>query len=277
MKEMSLSEMATYSTVLIKCEYSNGMAGSGTGFIMNLCQDDEKHIPVIVTNNHVIKDSIKTTFDFCVADSNGLPINRKIFTFTYEGKGNNWISHPNKDIDLCCLLLGPALNELSKNGIEIFYIPLLTNMIPSFEQLNQFSAMEDVVMVGYPIGLSDQYNHKPIIRRGITATHLKNDYQGKKHFLVDMACFPGSSGSPIFILNEGSYTFGNTLYAGNRIFFVGILFGGPQFTAQGNLQFASLPNMPHTITNIPTNLGIAIKSREILELEKIINPNGGVK
>ena len=36
MNKMSLSEMITYSTVLIRCEYANGTSGSGTGFIVNL-------------------------------------------------------------------------------------------------------------------------------------------------------------------------------------------------------------------------------------------------
>lgn len=40
--------------------------------------------------------------------------------------------------------------------------------------------MEDVVMIGYPIGLSDTYNHKPIIRRGITASHPKKITKEKR-------------------------------------------------------------------------------------------------
>ena len=44
--EMSISEKLTYSTVLIKCKYVDGSSGSGTGFIINLCNDDEKHLSV---------------------------------------------------------------------------------------------------------------------------------------------------------------------------------------------------------------------------------------
>lgn len=35
---MSISEMLTYSTVLINCQYADGSVGSGTGFIVNLCK-----------------------------------------------------------------------------------------------------------------------------------------------------------------------------------------------------------------------------------------------
>ncbi len=173
---------------------------------------------------------------------------------------------------MCCLPLGPALNELAKTDIKIFYIPLETDLIPTESKINELSAIEDIVMIGYPIGISDQYNHKPVIRRGITATHPKKDYQGQKHILLDMACFPGSSGSPVFIMNQGSYATPSGITVGNRIYLLGILFGGPQYTAQGILSFANVPNIPKPIVNIPTNLGVAIKSSEILEFEKILDP-----
>lgn len=184
--------------------------------------------------------------------------------------------HPNANVDLCCLPLAQALNELSKTTIKVFYIPLETSIIPTQSQLEELSAMEDVIMIGYPIGLSDTYNHKPILRRGASATHIKNDYKGKKDFLVDMACFPGSSGSPIFIINQGSYTAGHTVNIASRIYLVGILYAGPQFSASGIITFANLPKVPTPVVNIPTNLGIAIKASEIFEFEKIFNRiNGG--
>lgn len=100
----------------------------------------------------------------------------------------------------------------------------------------------------------------------------KSLYQGKKEFLVDMACFPGSSGSPIFILNEGSYHIGSNLYAGSRVKFIGILYGGPQYAATGDLILMDLPNVPFPITRIPTNLGIAIKAERILDFESMFAP-----
>lgn len=271
--EMSLSEKLTYSTVLIKCKYANGTSGSGTGFIINLCPNSETKtcVPVIITNNHVVENSIETQFEFCLQDDDGNPLDNHSFNITYSG--NAWIQHPNKDVDLRCLPFANILHELEKIKVKIFYIPLETNLIGKLGQFQNLSAMEEVVMIGYPIGLSDSYNHKPIIRKGITATHLKKNYQGKEEFLVDMACFPGSSGSPIFILNEGSYHVGNDLYAGSRIIFVGILYGGPQYSATGDIVLMDLPNMPqaHLITQIPTNLGIAIKAERILEFEHLFN------
>lgn len=269
MNEMSLSEIITYSTVLIKCQYSDGTSGSGTGFIINLCPNKENNtcIPVLITNNHVVANSIETVFEFCKADENGKPIDTDPITFRYQG--NRWIQHPDSSVDMCCLLLAEALQELEKNNINIFCLPLETNLIPSQKNLKELSAIEDVVMVGYPIGLSDMYNHKPIIRRGITSSHPKKDYQGKKETLLDMACYPGSSGSPVFILNQGSYTVPTGIAMGNRIYLLGILYGGHEFNAQGILQFANLPNVPKPVTRIPINLGIMIKAERILEFENL--------
>lgn len=269
MRDMGLSEKITYSTVLIRCQYGDGTQGTGTGFIINLCCDKEKHtcVPVIITNSHVVENSTKTILEFCKFDNDGDPIYTESIQFVYNG--NAWIHHLDKSIDLQCLYLIPIVNEIKKMNMHIFYIPLDTDLISDSEKLNSLEAIEDVIMIGYPIGLSDTHNHKPITRRGITATHPKNNYQGKKETLLDMACYPGSSGSPIFILNQGSYHSRNGIIWGNRIYLLGILYGGPQFDAQGILNFSVLPNAPTPIVSIPMNLGVMIKAERILEFEML--------
>lgn len=277
MNKMSLSEMITYSTVLIHCKYSNGESGSGTGFIIDLCPNKENNtcVPAIITNDHVVANSIETVFEFCCADENGKPIDDKSCKIILRGD-NTWLHHPDSSVDLRCLGLADLLRELKKNNTKIFYIPLETNLIPKHKNLDELSAMEDVVMIGYPIGLSDTYNHKPIIRRGITASHPKKDYQGKKKTLLDMACYPGSSGSPVFILNQGAYITREGITMGSRVYLLGVLYGGHEFNAQGVLQFANLPNTPVPVTRIPINLGIIIKAERILEFEKLFKGvNGG--
>ncbi|MBQ6481090.1 MAG: trypsin-like peptidase domain-containing protein [Anaerolineaceae bacterium] len=271
MNNMSLSEKITYSTVRIISKYSDGTIGSGTGFIVNLLRDEEKGTvyPAIITNNHVVENSVETAFDFCKADENGNPIDTSSFTVVINN-GNGWFSHPNKNIDLSFLPLKVILEEISNKRERIYYAALDTDLIADDSFLSSLNAIEDVIMVGYPQGIMDTYNHKPIIRRGITATHPKNDYMGKPEILLDIAAYPGSSGSPVFLLNEGSYHNGNTLNVGTRIKLIGILYAGPQYTAIGEIKFYSLPLRPVPAINIPFNLGIAIKAKEIFEIEKYI-------
>jgi hypothetical protein len=132
--------------------------------------------------------------------------------------------------------------------------------------------VEDVLMVGYPVGIWDQYNNAPIFRKGITATHPALDYQGKKKFLIDAACFPGSSGSPVFIFNHGSYSDKKGgIVVGDRLYFLGILHAGPQYKADGNIEIVDIPTknvMVSSKTDIPTNLGIVLRAELLLDFEK---------
>ncbi|MFR3321383.1 MAG: hypothetical protein ACLTSZ_09905 [Lachnospiraceae bacterium] len=73
------------------------------------------------------------------------------------------------------------------------------------EQIEYFAAIEDITFIGYPSGLYDSVNKLPIIRQGITATPIWNQFNGENVFLIDAGVFPGSSGSPVFIYNHGSY------------------------------------------------------------------------
>jgi len=88
--------------------------------------------------------------------------------------------------------------------------------------------------------------------------------------MIDLACFPGSSGSPVFLFNTGTYAKkdGGTV-VGNRIKLLGILYAGPQFTAEGSIQIVNVPTQQvvTSMSRIPCNLGICIKSSRLLEFE----------
>lgn len=264
-ERMSISERLTYSTVLIKCTYANGSQGSGTGFVINLCRNSDFCVPVVITNNHVVDDAVEIVFGFCKADDTGAPLDREQIWIKCDLA--SWKHHPDPNVDLQCFPLAGLLKELDSKQIRIFYVSLDSELIPPKKVLDELSAMEDVVMFGYPNGISDEYNHKPVIRRGITATHPKNDYQGKKEILLDIPAFPGSSGSPVFILNQGSFATSNGIALGNRIFLLVVLRAGPMFNAAGNLLFSNVPVLPTPVTQIPMNLGVIIKSEKILDFE----------
>ena len=110
----------------------------------------------------------------------------------------------------------------------------------------------------------------PLVRRGITASHYKYDYNGKKEFVIDAACFPGSSGSPVLICNVGSYRdkLGNFMFGNSRILLLGILYAGPQLTVSGDIKVVTVPDAQQralSISHIPNNLGYIIKSEKIMD------------
>lgn len=158
-------------------------------------------------------------------------------------------------------------------GKVLFYIPLDVSLIPTDLALCDLFAIEDIIIVGYPNGIWDGINNKPIYRKGITATHPCFDYNGKKEFLFDAACFPGSSGSPVFILNVYKDKRGNTYLGWSRVLLMGTLYAGPQHTSTGEIKIIDIPTAqtPVAISRIPNNLGLVIKSNRILELEKLFD------
>ncbi len=267
---MTPSEHITYATTLITCKKHDGSICSGTGFIMYLCMQENSCIPVLITNRHVVNNGLSCRFSICKKNDDGTPNDREIVDITVQDM-SVWLFHPNPDTDLCCLPVGAAINELEeRQGIKLFYTPLTKDWLPTDEDLKTFSALEEVVMVGYPRALVDNYNHKPILRRGITATNIKNNYENKPEFMVDMACFPGSSGSPVFILQEGMYSVAGSAFVGNRIKFLGVLYAGPMFNFDGRILFSNTPEGIKTKTAIPMNLGMVIKASEILAFEPLI-------
>jgi len=190
-----------------------------------------------------------------------------------ENFEQRWILHPESNIDLAIMPMAPLLNKANQKGFHPFYIALDKSIIPTKEQLNELTAVEEILMTGYPIGIWDEVNNYPIFRKGITATHPYYDYNGRSEFVIDAACFPGSSGSPVFLANLGNYMEkkGGTVI-GTRFYFLGVLYGGPQYTATGEVIVVDIPTQLDTIavSNIPSNLGYVIKSKKILDFELIL-------
>lgn len=276
---LSASEQLAHSTVRIECEYEDGTKGTGTGFFFRFLENPEngQHIPVVITNKHVVKDpkhgdAKKGRLIMTIANEDNTPNNRDHFQVYYENFRESWRFHPDDDVDLCAMPIAPFLEGAKTKNKKLFFIALDHKLIPSGAQLEELSGLEEILMVGYPNGIWDSINNKPIYRKGVTATHPNLDYNGKKEFLIDAACFPGSSGSPVFIFNEGGYRNkkGNTYMGTSRILLLGVLYAGPQHTASGEIRIIDVPvsQKPIVLSTIPNNLGIIIKAERIKELEK---------
>jgi hypothetical protein len=270
---LSPSEQLAYSTIRIEVTYSDGMTGTGTGFIFRFIDDGVNHIPAIVTNNHVIKGALSGRFHLTLNDGNNNPKVGSYIPIEFDNFESRWFSHPDSNVDLAVMPIAPVLKEADKKGLELYYIALDASLIPTQDEMSQLTAVEDILMVGYPIGIWDYKNNMPIFRRGITATHPAIQYNGKDEFMIDAACFPGSSGSPIMLFNTGNYVnkSGGTVI-GSRIKLLGILYAGPQYTADGEIVIEDVPtqNMHIAKIKVPINLGIAIRSDKLMDFDKIL-------
>lgn len=264
---LTLAAKLLYSTTKIRVLTESGKAWSGTGFFINLKPNQDEDIYFIISNKHVLvtEENAQIEIAFHLDDGCHMP-SKKSIAIKQQILKEYLVEHPDKDVDLCAYCIGPIINSLSKQNIEVFIQCIETDLIP--KDFNIFDSIEDVIMIGYPQGIADEVNNLPIVRRGITATPLNNDYYGKKMFVIDMACFPGSSGSPVYIYNNGNYIDPryNARIIGNRkLFLLGILFSGPIIKDHALDKNKNLNE--NILIQKELHLGYVIKSEEILKLK----------
>lgn len=275
-----------YSTVRITYIDSEGEPQNGTGFITYFGYDDNfktAHKIALITNKHVVKDIKSFQLIFCTHD--GFENVNDLGKFVLNYGANNWIMHPNKSIDLACLNITDLyscksksyneLNKLTMQSTEMkgnmlkglpYYKGILRSMYITDDELKQVDDVEDVYMIGYPDGIVDTVNNKPVVRKGITATSIRLDYNGKPEFLADIAAFPGSSGSPVFLVDQcfdvvtTSKEQNGSISLGKSVKFIGVLSSGTQHRIVIDDNYVDMPN----------NLGVIIKAKEILAFEDLL-------
>jgi hypothetical protein len=264
----SASEQILFTTIRIETTLESGKIGCGTGFFYTHKIDSEKTLPLIVTNNHVVAGAVKGRFQLHESDDNegAKPAGRYV-NVELDNFQKRWISHPNSQIDLCVMPFHPVKELAARNGKQIFHKQFDQSLLPNATLLEELTAVEDIIMAGYPNGLWDSSNNLPIIRRGVTASHPSFNFCGRNEFVIDAACYPGSSGSPVLLFNSGSYSAKDgSVKFGNRVSLLGVLYAGPHINAEGRLVPQSIPvtYTPNTETKMMIHLGYVIKADEII-------------
>ena len=265
-------EQLIHSTVRIECITQHGLS-TGSGFGLSLLEHGETNYPCIITNRHVVAGAEKGRLCFTPQGDDGLPQLGDKISWEIDDFEKNWINHPDPEIDLAIFTMAPILQQAKEKNIRLYFILLPKTIFASDELLGTLPTMEEIIMIGYPNGIWDEKHNLPIIRRGITATHPKLAFNGKPFFVIDASCFPGSSGSPIFLANLNSYMNSNgDLCVGPRVALLGILFAGPQHSATGEIVVVESPidTKPISVSLIPNNLGYAIHASRILDFETLL-------
>lgn len=264
-----VAEQVAHSTVRIETD-----VGTGTGFFSKFSLNDNTKITVIVTNKHVVNGSMEGVFHIKHRNSDGSPNLTLHETFRFKNFGALWVDHPSSNVDLCALPISDLLIETRARGVQPHVVTLDLGLIPSDQEFKELSHIENITMVGYPNGLWDETHNMPIFRRGITATHASLDWNSRPEFLIDAACFPGSSGSPVLILDQEDHIryIGSSIFVGSRAKLLGVLYAGPQHTIEGEIRIVTIPtqNKPIALSTIPNNLGMVIRATELKVLEKAV-------
>jgi V8-like Glu-specific endopeptidase len=270
--DLTPAEQLAHSTVRIECDLDGGVLGTGTGFFYSLNKKDDQHVPVIITNKHVIEGASKGRFILTLQDSDGGPNVGSNHGFEIDNFQSFWRPHPDTSVDLCAMPIAHLIRLAEQQGKQFFYVTFDKSLIPTASEIDDMMGMERITMVGYPNGLWDQVNNLPIFRQGVLASNYKRDWNGKKEFLIDAACFPGSSGSPVMLFDIGSHqTKKGNFFGSSRIKLLGVLYAGPQHTVEGEIKVEMVPTQQKavSIAGIPNNLGIIIKSERLLDFESV--------
>lgn len=266
----TLAEQMLYSVAKITALKEGKVIGFGSGFYWSVPPIDGRHMQLLVTNKHVIEgaDQVQVMAHLSPNLEERGPTGEYAQCEIHLDEVLVY-HHPDPNIDLVGINFAGTIALSVEHGRPLYTVGLDERLLPNPEQWEQFDAIEEVVMVGCPKGIYDQHNISPISRRGISATPLANLYEGREEFLVDMACFPGSSGSPVFMLNRDGFLDRSTnsyRMGEGRFFFLGILYAGPTITNEGVVILNKQPTA-HVATMM--HLGQCIRSTKVLDIQAL--------
>lgn len=269
MQVSSVMEQLLFSTVRIQTKASGGREGVGTGALVTV-QSDDGEIPVLVTNRHVIDGSSSMTLSFVQSDG-AQPILGKRLALTVDDPGSQWVYPEEPNIDLAAMPANGVIAHLTSLGTPPFIRSIPESIALSDGEAVDLDALENLVFIGYPNDIWDTTNGLPVVRRGITATPLSVDFEGEPAFLMDGSVFPGSSGSPVFIVDVGMFRRkqGGTVI-GSRIHFVGTVAMVYVKKEEGRIEARPAPIAvePIPIVNQMIDLGYVIKAQQVVRLAR---------
>jgi hypothetical protein len=249
--------------------------GCATGFLLELPVTTDSTKVVVVTNKHVLDEAQTITLHFqrSCTDEADAPSGE---VYSYQMRGDfrqEWMSPLSDDIDLCCLDIENIKCQAQTEGKPILVSSIKAAHFCSHGDLQDFiSPIQEIFVYGYPTGLWDTYNNLPVIRRGTFASHPAKDFCGEPSGLLDLACFPGSSGSPVFILSDGAShsTKNGSVYTGRQLaIFVGVIAKSALMNPDGRIDFSSLPVQHQRVRDkgmLAIHIAYYIKAAEVIKL-----------
>jgi hypothetical protein len=180
-----------------------------------------------------------------------------------------WVLHPDPNVDVAVVPFGPIYKIPADAGVKVFFKAIPESLLATAQQLEQLSVLQRVVFIGYPNGLWDSATLLPILRTGSTATLPRVDFQGRPQFLIDGSVFPGSSGSPVFVFDEGSYQDGAGAFVvgGTRVILLGIVAAVHYRTDKNEVQLAMhAPDQKQVVVSKEMiDIGVVFNHRALTE------------
>jgi hypothetical protein len=202
-----------HATVRIENEQGQG----GTGFLVIRKITPKKGKVFLVTNKHMIhpdplqrlKARALTVF-FNIRGKEGEVHGASFRIPLVEDEERLWREHPNPYVDVLAVDITSLIDDqpnIDNQGVEYSLFAM-----PEILKKEWITEGEEVLIIGFPLGLHHVRTHSPLVRQGIVATKIGEPIRIDIHsssgeiqrvtipgFLVDAAIIPGSSGSPIVL------------------------------------------------------------------------------
>jgi len=122
-----------FSTVRIECRLTNGDVSTGTAFFFSYKIDESRHLPLLVTNKHVVAGAkmgqfhVHETVTTAAGETGPAPTS---FAVTLPNFEQAWFSHPDINVDICVMPFEPLRQQAETQGKIVFNIPLTEEIIP---------------------------------------------------------------------------------------------------------------------------------------------------
>jgi len=237
-----------FIAVRISIEAPNNAGTSvGTGFLYHAPLKDgtDRSINLLVSNKHVFIDPRgKLSISFNLKNKDGNPDYGNIRHFESVNFHDSYYEHPDPEVDLACVNVSGLTNE------NVFYKNLGKEFIKDVDY-GQVTLGSQVLFVGYPDNRYDSVNNLPLVRKGTIASVPDIDFNGRGQIVIDAQVYPGSSGSPVFVVVNNHY----------------VLLGVVSETMIRHSQLQTLPTaLPKVGVQDILGLGIVVKQKHVREL-----------
>ncbi len=192
----------------------NEWGGLGTGFVVARIINDKGTRLFLATNKHVLHEETDMREE---ALEIILHVNFKNVDGTIKGEtakiplnlddgSKRWREHPDRDVDVLAFDITALKAQYSQ--LETKWVKY--DLFGTSGRIKQYDITigEDILVIGYPLGLRHAETNYPLVRAGIIATRIgecledevkKKDGTYRKRqlrgFLIDGGAIPGSSGS----------------------------------------------------------------------------------
>lgn len=228
MKLEKISERIFFSTIKINLETTAGHSIVGTGFLVSKFLKKNESIVFLVASKELVYNATVATLVFHEAEDenvSGLKEKENIHIRIGEQDWKNmWFSSSHSDSFVIAPIM-PVINFIEKQLGKLCYFQPIDITSTKESQLTDISLSEDILFLTYLDENIIENESMPVLGRAKLASALSRKINDTPVFLINAPDTSSCAGSPVFILNEGSFMTKNGPVLGNRFLFLGIMSG----------------------------------------------------